>query len=229
MKIGKSRGKRHGNHGRRFFRGLATLTLVLCLPGLCLAAHAEGRLTCQGAVQGYLFAADGKQPVTHLFGSSPAIMAGEVLTDELLIRELPEGTYALYLKCLLPDGADSLFRRFSLEIRDSWDRQGFGGTLDKLTGWQFLGSFRQEDALLKLTLTVPEDLSPRCQENWTRLQWQMLAEEKLPEGEFSVIPQTGDETALLPAAGAACFSALGLLLLRKRKRIGGLCKLPNYL
>ena len=203
---------------------MAVLTLLLWLPALQVAVKADGRIHFSGATDGYLFAADGQQTATHLFGASPAIMAGETLTDELLIRHLPEGSWVLYLKCLKPEDAAAVFAGFQLEIRDSWDRVVFDGTMEKLTGWQFLGCFGQEDALLKLTLSVPDKLSAQSQKAWTKLEWGILAEEKRQDGSFSGIPKTGDTAMLFPAACAALISGAALMLaaggaLKKRRSL----------
>ena len=180
-------------------------TVLPCILALLLslvtAAGAEGILVFDRSTEGILFAADGRTPIDHLFGSSLAIAPGETLEETVCIR--PREECRLALQCL--DVSPEL-TGLQLEI--------WSGTRlydGPITGLADLGSFSPEEpVVLNLRLTVPQDLSAQGRRDWLKLRWRFAAAD-------AASPETGDPVGFPVAVFTGALTGLLLALTQSRR------------
>ena len=207
---------------KRVFSLALALLLLSC--GV-FALGADSAVTYTGNKGTFTFAPGSAQSPTDLFDAFKGVMPGDVLTEQVTVRNNADKT--VYVKIYMrargaQPGSEDLLKQLTLTV----DQVGKANRLfeapadqtAQLTDWVLLGTFQSGAAVtLGVTLNVPLQLGNELQSAMGALEWEFRADEfPVPVG-----PGTGDTAPLWLYAtglGISGLVLLGLLFLRRKRK-----------
>lgn len=184
---------------KKTFRIISSLVLALMLLCSTAVSFATGSssVTYKGKAKEFIFQPGSDYSVTDLFTNFKGIMPGDILTQQINVRNeaSKKVNVKIYIRALgsaelennngeeivsADDSADFL-KEMKLTVETDSDKKLFDAPADQtagLTDWVCLGTFRSgADVDLNVDLEVPITMGNDYQERIGALDWQFMAEE----------------------------------------------------
>lgn len=218
-------------------KGIFFLSLLLvsaCLLLIGTTSLAASIVSYEGGADAFVFLLDGGDSGSDLFTGFKRVMPGDVLTQEVMIRNNKPGPdhVNIYLRAVSSDqkdaaiqagdgrmtSADTFLNQLTMKawngptlIFDASPANSAGLTENVLLGSLAFG----EHTVLKIELTVPLDLGNDFAYQEGNIEWVFLAEEVGPITPTPPLPQTGERVDRSPGL-VLLWMALAALLLYVR-------------
>lgn len=200
-----------------------TLTIccaLLLLISLCAGALADGEVSYEGGAEKFVFLPGSVYSDSDLFENFKNVLPGDVLTQEIDVRNDTAGQVRIYMRAEPVSEADRAFLgqlRLTVEARSGEIFDAAASETAQLTENTLLGTFKaQGETELLVTLTVPADLGNEFMGKVGIVPWTFMVEE-IPEDDT---PHTGDwfELGAWIGAAALLIAAIAVLLILSRRR-----------
>jgi len=200
---------------------LSLLLAMLILLSLGTSAYADGAVYYDGDADRFIFYPGSDHSLTDLFTELKTVMPGDVLTDQVLIKNISsKNKVRVFMRSLgAIEGTDEFLSQMTLTVHQVSDSPLFEAPANEtaqLTDWVFLGIVYPDGEIsLNLSLEVPITLDDKFQNKVGYIDWEFMVEE-IPYQ----YPQTGDNSGiyLYSAAAALSMTAMLVLVLIKRKK-----------
>lgn len=200
---------------------------------ICLAAILMALMLCSSALASsvtyidrdelFEFKPGSEYEVTDLFENFKGVMPGDVLTEEITVKNSNKKKVRIYMQCKYDAYVETDAKDFLDQLRltvESGDKTIFEAAADEkaqLSKPVLLGTFKQKGKVnLTVTLEVPIELGNEYMNQIGVVPWTFKIEE-VPDDDT---PDTGDwfQTGVWVAIAAVILAAIFLLILIQRKR-----------
>lgn len=215
---------------RKMYR-ICTLVLVLLLTAaLSVPAFAAGTVTYDAGARDFIFAPGSEESPTNLFPNFQNVMPGDVLTEQIVIKNDPskEVKIKLYIRSKgAQEETDDFLSQLTLTVEQEGDSVLFSAPADQtaqLTDWVYLGTvYSGGEIVLNVTLNVPLTMGNKFQDQTGYIDWEFKVEELPVEPDDPDAPATGDHSNLMMyvifgCVSIAAFAVLLVLLMKRRKQ-----------
>ena len=210
---------------KRFITFLCVLALLL---GMAVIASAAGTVTYDGDAGKFIFAPGTKDSPTSLFENFQNVMPGDVLTEQVLIKNDASNEVKIkgYLRSLgVQEGTEEFLSQLKLTVEQNGDSILFAAPADEtaqLTDWVYLGTvYSGGEITLDVTLEVPITMGDEFQKQIGYIDWEFKIEELPTEPTDPDIPQTGDNSQLwlyVSLLGVSVAAMIIILIVAKRRK-----------
>lgn len=166
-----------------FSVALLSVFTILLVPA---TASAAGEVTYEGNAEGFVFSPGSPDSPTNLFGNLDKVVPGDVLTENIEIKNNSSKSVKLYIQ---PIGADESVRRFlsklNLKISKPDGTEIFNDSPgESLSDPVLLGNMEPGyTETLKVVLSVPLDMDDSFQNSKESFEWRFIAQEQETETE----------------------------------------------
>lgn len=215
---------------------LSVLTFLLCLvliTGAYVKAEAAGTVTYVDGADGFIFSPGSEQSPTDLFDSFKNVMPGDTLTQQIVIKNDPDGgvKVKVYLRSLgAQERTDEFLSQLTMIVKQADESILFSAPADEpaqLNDWVYLGTaYAGAEITLDVILSVPLSLGDEFQKQIGYIDWEFKVEEIPSEPSDPQPPQgsvdTGDSNEWGVYVGLMAVSLSVMLILffayKKRKK-----------
>lgn len=204
---------------RRFLICLLALLTVLMSCSTALASS----VTYLDRKELFEFKPGSEYQVTDLFENFKGVMPGDVLTEEITVKNSNKEKIRIYMQCkydayVETDAKDFLDQlKLTVEASDKTIFEAAADEKAQLSKPVLLGTFKQKGKVdLKVTLEVPIELGNEYMNQIGVVPWTFLIEE-IPDDDT---PDTGDwfQTGMWAGIAAVIAAAIFFLVIIQKKR-----------
>ena len=213
---------------KRFARILTLVMVLSLMVAMANAVSAAGQVTYKGSSHEFVFEPGTTQSPTSLFANFQNVMPGDVLTEQVLIKNdtSNEVKIKVYMRSLgAQEGTDEFLSQLKLTVTQNGDDILFAAPADEtaqLTDWVYLGTvYSGGEITLDVTLEVPITMGDEFQNQVGYLDWEFKVEQLPIEPTDPDIPETGDNNQLGLYIGLLACSVMAvfiILIVAKRKK-----------
>lgn len=214
---------------RKLSKICAFLAACLLLVSMSITAYAASSVTYYENANKFIFAPGTKHSPTNLFPSFQNVMPGDVLTEQILIKNDVSNKVKikLYMRSHgAQENTDLFLSQLDLTVQQRGDSILFQAPADQtaqLKDWVYLGTIYSGGSItLDVTLKVPITLSNEFQHAHSigYLDWEFKIEELPVEPSDPTPPKTGDSSNihLYAAVMIISFTAIVILMVRSKRK-----------
>ena len=205
---------------KQFVRfGSFMLALALLL-SICIPVYASGSVGYDANAREFIFAPGTYQSPTSLFDNFLNVMPGDVLTEEILIKNASNNKVKIkvYMRSLgAQENSDAFLSQMKLTVQQKDDSVLFDAPANQtaqLDDWVYLGTvYSGGEITLDVMLQVPITMGNDFQNKIGYIDWEFKVEEFPIESTDPTPPPTGDQNNMLLYSGILCVSLAGLIVL----------------
>ena len=205
---------------KQFVRfGSCMLALALLL-SICIPVYASGSVGYDANAREFIFAPGTYQSPTSLFDNFLNVMPGDILTEEILIKNASNNKVKIkvYMRSLgAQENSDDFLSQMKLTVQQMDDSVLFDAPANQtaqLDDWVYLGTvYSGGEITLDVMLQVPITMGNDFQNKIGYIDWEFKVEEFPIESTDPTPPPTGDQNNVLLYSGILCVSLGGLIVL----------------
>lgn len=205
---------------KQFVRfGSCMLALALLL-SICIPVYASGSVSYDANAREFIFAPGTHQSPTCLFDNFLNVMPGDILTEEILIKNASNNKVKIkvYMRSLgAQENSDDFLSQMKLTVQQMDDSVLFDAPANQtaqLDDWVYLGTvYSGGEITLDVMLQVPITMGNDFQNKIGYIDWEFKVEEFPIESTDPTPPPTGDQNNVLLYSGILCVSLAGLIVL----------------
>lgn len=205
---------------KQFVRfGSCMLALALLL-SICIPVYASGSVSYDANAREFIFAPGTYQSPTSLFDNFLNVMPGDILTEEILIKNASNNKVKIkvYMRSLgAQENSDDFLSQMKLTVQQMDDSVLFDAPANQtaqLDDWVYLGTvYSGGEITLDVMLQVPITMGNDFQNKIGYIDWEFKVEEFPIESTDPTPPPTGDQNNVLLYSGILCVSLAGLIVL----------------
>lgn len=214
---------------RKVSRLCAFLAACLLLVSMSITAYAAGSVTYNANANKFIFAPGSDHSPTNLFASFFDVMPGDVLTDQIVIRNDISNNVKIkvYMRSHgAQENTDPFLSQLDLTVQQRGDSILFSAPADQtaqLKDWVYLGTiYSGGNIILDVTLNVPITMGNQFQhaQSIGYLDWEFKVEELPVEDSDPKPPKTGDSNNiyLYTAVMFGSLAAIVVLVMNNKRR-----------